>query len=96
MAELTDTTDIREMVREKYAADTRAAARGAYGEARALESKSRCCGSGSVSCSPADETGVFGATLYSEAAREETTEAAVSASLGCGVPTAVADLHEGE
>jgi arsenite methyltransferase len=43
-----------------------------------------------------DETGVFGATLYGEAAREETPEAAVSASLGCGVPTAVADLHQGE
>jgi hypothetical protein len=38
VAELTDTTDIRETVREKYAADARAAA--AYGEARALESKS--------------------------------------------------------
>jgi hypothetical protein len=40
MAELTATADIRKTVREKYAADARAAARGAYGEARALESKS--------------------------------------------------------
>jgi arsenite methyltransferase len=95
VAELTDITDIRETVREKYAADARAAARRVC-EARALESKSGCCGSGSVSCSPADETGVFGAALYGEAAREETPEAAVSASLGCGVPTAVADVHEGE
>jgi hypothetical protein len=39
---------------------------------------------------------VFGATLCREAAREETPDAAVSASLGCGVPTAVAHLHEGE
>jgi hypothetical protein len=62
MAELTDSTDIRETVRENYAADARAAARGAYGEARALESKSGCCGAGSVSSSPADETGVFGAS----------------------------------
>jgi ubiquinone/menaquinone biosynthesis C-methylase UbiE len=47
-----------------------------------------------VSCSPADATGVFGRTLYDENA--DVPEAALSASLGCGVPTAVADLHEGE
>jgi arsenite methyltransferase len=35
---------------------------------------------------------VFGAALYDEAA----PAAAVQASLGCGVPTAVADLREGE
>jgi ubiquinone/menaquinone biosynthesis C-methylase UbiE len=85
MAELTDTTDIRETVREKYAAAARAATTGAG-----------CCGSSAVSCSPADEANVFGATLYDEASREDVPAAAVSASLGCGVPTAVADLHEGE
>jgi arsenite methyltransferase len=94
MAELTDTSDIRENVREKYAAAARAASRGSYDQARAVESESGCCGG--ASCSPADETGVFGATLYDEAAREEVPAAAVSASLGCGVPTAVANLREGE
>ena len=93
MAELT--TDIRETVRERYAAAARAASTGSDDQARALESESGCCG-GAASCSPADETGVFGATLYDEATREDVSEAAVSASLGCGVPTAVADLHEGE
>ena len=44
-------------------------------------------------CSPAGDTGVFGAALYED---EEAPEGAVGASLGCGVPTAVADLHEGE
>jgi SAM-dependent methyltransferase len=34
--------------------------------------------------------------LYGEAAGAEVPDAALSASLGCGVPTAVADLHEGE
>jgi ubiquinone/menaquinone biosynthesis C-methylase UbiE len=38
--------------------------------------------------------GVFGSALYTDT--EEAPDAAVSASLGCGVPTAVADLHEGE
>ena len=47
-------------------------------------------------CSPADSSGVFGATLYDEASTEDVPKAAVEASLGCGVPTAVADLHQGE
>jgi SAM-dependent methyltransferase len=71
MADLTQDTEIRERVRERYAA--------------AAKSASGCCGA---------ET--LGATLYDEADREHVPEAAVEASLGCGVPTAVADLHEGE
>ncbi|HEY1775308.1 MAG TPA: arsenite methyltransferase [Solirubrobacteraceae bacterium] len=44
-----------------------------------------------------DERGVevWGAALYDEEAADA-PEAAIAASLGCGVPTAVADLHEGE
>jgi ubiquinone/menaquinone biosynthesis C-methylase UbiE len=38
---------------------------------------------------------VFGASLYAETG-DHVPAAAISASLGCGVPTAVADLHEGE
>jgi len=93
MAELS--TDIRETVRERYAKAAQASAAGRYDEAAALESESGCCGSGG-SCSPADETGVFGSSLYDEASREAVPDAAVSASLGCGVPTAVADLRDGE
>jgi ubiquinone/menaquinone biosynthesis C-methylase UbiE len=72
MAEL---SDIRETVRERYAAAARA---------------SNGC------CTPADADGVFGATLYDETTGGDVPEAALNASLGCGVPTAVADLHEGE
>jgi arsenite methyltransferase len=77
MAELTTDADpdVREIVREKYAAAALAATQG-----------SGCCGS------PADETGVFGDGLYSAG----DSEGATSAALGCGVPTAVADLREGE
>ena len=40
---------------------------------------------------------VFGGALYDEARpRGRCPTRAVEASLGCGVPTAVADLHEGE
>jgi arsenite methyltransferase len=50
-------------------------------------------------CSPADQEGAFGAGLYADSeagAGAEAGEAALGASLGCGVPTAVAELHEGE
>ena len=69
---------VRETVREKYAAAAVALA----------------AAPGSSCCSPADDTGVFGSSLYAGSG-EEASEA-VAASLGCGVPTAVADLHEGE
>jgi SAM-dependent methyltransferase len=72
--------EVRETVREKYASAAKAAAEG---------SRAGCC-------SPADETGVFGAALYAQADQREALDVAVGASLGCGVPTAVADLHEGE
>jgi arsenite methyltransferase len=38
----------------------------------------------------------FGAELYSSGDRDELPDAAKLASLGCGNPTAVAELHEGE
>jgi ubiquinone/menaquinone biosynthesis C-methylase UbiE len=47
-------------------------------------------------CSPADDTGVVGASLYDEGSTADVPAAAVDASLGCGVPTAVADLHDGD
>ena len=39
---------------------------------------------------------VFGAALYGSAVVDGATDKALEASLGCGVPTAVADLHPGE
>jgi arsenite methyltransferase len=84
MAELN--SDIRETVREKYAAAARAAAEGS--------ATSACCGP--IQLTDADEAGVFGASLYGDGETEGAPSAALGASLGCGVPTAVADLHEGE
>jgi arsenite methyltransferase len=88
MAELTDPDTIREHVREKYAAAARAAAAGG-------PAPSSCCGPREVGLTDAAGAQVFGDALYDprEAAGGE---AAVGASLGCGVPTALADLHEGE
>jgi arsenite methyltransferase len=83
MAEL---NDVREAVREKYAAAAKTAS-GATGAA--------CCDT-PAGCGPADQTGIFGSALYDNDSRTDAPDAAVNASLGCGVPTAVADLHEGE
>ena len=51
--------------------------------------------SASCGCGP-EEAQVFGSTLYDEATAAGAPASALQASLGCGVPTAVADLHEGE
>ena len=93
MAELTD-TDIREQVRERYAAAATAVAE---------STGSGCCGAPAAiaGCGPdiasTDKDGneVFGVALYDDEG-DAAPRAAVEASLGCGVPTAVADLHEGE
>ena len=50
-----------------------------------------CCG---VACDA--DSGTFGEALYAAEQRGELPEAAVLASLGCGNPTAVAELHEGD
>jgi SAM-dependent methyltransferase len=42
------------------------------------------------------DEGSYGSQLYSALEREELPDAAVLASLGCGNPMMVADLHEGE
>jgi arsenite methyltransferase len=93
MAEI---TEIRDSVRERYAAAAKAAAtqEGSCGCGTA-SAESTCCG---TDVALADESGnqVFGGALYTEADVDGTPDTAVQASLGCGVPTAVADLHEGE
>jgi L-amino acid N-acyltransferase YncA/2-polyprenyl-3-methyl-5-hydroxy-6-metoxy-1,4-benzoquinol methylase len=77
---------VRENVRGRYAAAA----------LRVLDSDQRaCCGDG---CGPTSmpEESVFGAGLYAAADRDALPAAAVAASLGCGNPTAVADLRAGE
>ena len=84
MAELKQDTDVRELVRDRYAAAARALGEGG--------SRSGCCDE--LRTTDARGTEVFGGALYD--GDDEAPEAALSASLGCGVPTAVADLHAGE
>jgi arsenite methyltransferase len=74
--------DLREEVRRRYAESALAVEEGGS------------CGCGSGSCCD-DEAG-FGRMLYTGDEQGELPDAAVLASLGCGNPSAVADLHEGE
>ncbi len=89
----TQPANIREAVRERYASAAREASRGDYDAARRIDAGAGPCG---VGCGPTvAEEDVFGVALYGEEARD-VPRAAVEASLGCGIPTAVADLREGE
>ncbi|HEY5057678.1 MAG TPA: arsenite methyltransferase [Gaiellaceae bacterium] len=80
---MTGADDLREQVRERYAGAARAASAGAG------------CGSGSC-CDGESASTDFGQALYSAEQRGEVPDAAALVSLGCGNPTAVADLCEGE
>lgn len=82
---------LRDRVREHYAAAARRSSAGEADQARQVEATS--CGTGTCSTTATDV--VFGGGLYGDEAAEAPV-AAVSASLGCGVPTAVAELHPGE
>jgi arsenite methyltransferase len=88
-------TAIREAVRERYAEAATRARRGEFEETRRAEVEGCGCGP-SAGCGPGAVADVaFGGTLYGGEANGAPA-AAVEASLGCGVPTAVAELHEGE
>jgi len=54
-----------------------------------------CCGDG-CGCVAEGQESIFGSALYSEGDRSALPDAAVLASLGCGNPTAVAELRPGE
>jgi arsenite methyltransferase len=90
------TTGLREEVRSRYAAAARAVLEPEAGGTASCCGNSAddsCCGAGSAA---AEAVGGFSENLYREGETEGLPEEAVLASLGCGNPIAVADLHEGE
>ncbi len=91
---VTESTDIRETVRRRYAAAATNSSALHYDQARAAEVS--YCGEAPVSTTDASGRVVFGAELYTADTAEGAPDVAVAASLGCGVPTAVADLRPGE
>jgi SAM-dependent methyltransferase len=83
---MTTTPDaLREEVRRKYA------------EAAQAVSEGSSCGCGSGACCEGEAASEdFGTSLYTLEQRGELPDAAALASLGCGNPTAIAELKEGE
>jgi arsenite methyltransferase len=81
---------VREQVRERYAAAAAMVTSG-HGQASCCDDSGGCCGPTVVEI---DQT--FGSALYSARDRDSLPVTAVAASLGCGNPTAVAELREGE
>ena len=88
---------LREQVRDRYAAAARQASAGIQasecgcGQPADCGCASSCCGETATSGQAS-----FGAGLYAASESGELPSTALLASLGCGNPTAVADLHEGE
>jgi arsenite methyltransferase len=80
-----DPAQVREQVRERYAA--------AAVEPSDSTAADHGCG---IDLEGKHGRGVFGASLYEDEQTLGDAARAVAASLGCGVPTAVADLHKGE
>ena len=73
-------TDIKEVVRRRYA--------------DAATKTNSCCGG--TGCCEGSDSDVITRDLYDELQRQDVPQAALEASLGCGNPTALADLAEGE
>jgi arsenite methyltransferase len=90
---LVEEVALRERVRERYAGLAELAASGATcGCGQPAD-----CGCGAGCCTSVDENQLgIGGQLYPADEREVLPETAVLASLGCGNPTAVAELRAGE
>jgi arsenite methyltransferase len=96
MAEqLTANDDIREAVRERYAQAAESVGEGQVACCGPSDATGGSCGCG-TDVPDACEGKSFGSELYSINDRDELPDAAKLASLGCGNPTAVAELREGE
>jgi arsenite methyltransferase len=83
-------TDLKGIVQEKYGEAARRVSTGAELPADCCSKTSCCEGAASSSCDP------ITSDLYDEAQKDGVPEKAMLASLGCGNPTALAELKPGE
>lgn len=82
--------DLRDEVRTRYGQAATAISTGATNSD--VLTAASCCGSSDA----VDVGTIFGAGLYGDGEQSQLPIEALTASLGCGNPTAVADLHAGE
>ena len=90
MSDASSPNELREQVRERYAAAATTVITG-EGNAYCCDGSDGCCGATVL-----DVDDRFGSALYAASDTGSLPVAAVAASLGCGNPTAVAELREGE
>src|SRR4051812_40376648 len=101
-----DDDQVREVVRERYAAAARAVTGSGTESLALLDERDQCCGpapaadaaqTSSGCCGPGADVGSsFGSELYDIDEQDAVPAEALLASLGCGNPTAVADLGPGD
>lgn len=83
-----DADQVRQAVKDHY---------GQAAEAAATATRATCCGpTASACCEPVASSTAFGMALYDVSDRESLPPAALLASLGCGNPTALAQLQPGQ
>jgi len=83
----TTAEELRKQVRLRYAESARVVSEG---------TGTAGCGGGSCCADGGSDASLFGEALYDAEQRGELPETATLASLGCGNPTAVAELREGD
>ena len=83
----TTAEELREQVRRRYAESARVVSEGTGAAG---------CGGGSCCADAESDASLFGEALYDAEQRGELPETATLASLGCGNPTAVAELRAGD
>ena len=86
----TERDELTAAVKEKYGAAARRVLSGEGVPAECCASSGCCGGAATASCDP------ISSNLYVTGETDELPEAAVLASLGCGNPTALAELRAGE
>src|ERR1051325_11527079 len=86
----TETDELTTAVKEKYGAAARRVLSGEGVPAECCGSSGCCGGAATTTCDP------ISANLYVAGETDELPETALQASLGCGNPTALAELREGE
>jgi len=88
---MSTTKELQEVVRERYGRAALRVKSGAGGCCAPAPATKRCCGDAAVdACDP------ITANLYDAAQAGDVPQAALQASLGCGNPTALAELRPGE
>ena len=81
------TDGLKEVIQQKYGETAKRASEGDRGS---------CCSSSCCVTAEADKVDPITSNLYDESEKGSLPDGAVRASLGCGNPTALAELHEGD